>query len=212
MQATFLFGGPHLHELPPGNQAFEVTSVLVREGSRLGADGLGESRQNLGVEPVGLGETASNAPWQNRGGLPGVHDGDGEPPRRVSATAAGELESAGGFEDDQGRLERHEGPHQGGDAGGVVRLGERGPLQVGWEHHRAGPWRHRCQRKSEVRSWSRYLVRSHAPVHPVLVNAGSGMAQATVRASTGKHGTATLASGRSQGPRGDRSAAPRDSV
>ena len=72
------------------------------EGERpgLGADGLGEVGQGLGVDPVGLGQAAGGL--GEVAGLAGVDRGDRDL-GDLQRGDQGQLQAAGGLDDDQGR-------------------------------------------------------------------------------------------------------------
>jgi hypothetical protein len=82
--------------------------------------------QDLGVDAVGLGQPAGRLGEVT--GLAGV-DGSGRYAGGLQCGHQGQLQAAGGLDDDQGRGEGLESGDQGGDAGRVV--GVAGHLMTG---------------------------------------------------------------------------------
>jgi len=91
----------HLHHLATtADEIREAAAVGVGQRARFGADALGEQRDDLGVERVGLGQPPDGA--GERADLPGIDHGQRQ-------TGTGErcgddqLEAAGGLQHDQRR-------------------------------------------------------------------------------------------------------------
>ena len=120
-----LLGDEHADELaPPGQQPLERSLRLARERADLRANPLGEEGEDPGVEgvrlrqlPRRLGEVAD---------LPGVDDGDGEPPCGEGC-GRGVLVAARGFEDDEGDAGILKPLGESAVANGVVGFGPRVP-------------------------------------------------------------------------------------
>lgn len=111
------FHTDHLdHLAPAGYHLRKALRRLARQRPRLGADRLSEVGDQLGVEPVGLGEPPGGA---REGSHLGRIDhrqrqpGPGDPGRH------GDLETARGLEHDEHRIDRSEPVHQRRDAGAV---------------------------------------------------------------------------------------------
>jgi hypothetical protein len=105
-----LLHADHLDQLaPPGDQLGQDLGLLIEHRPRLGAHLLGEARDQLGVEPVGLGQAADSA---CEGADPGRVDhgerqaGGDRGPRDRDLEATGRLEH-GKLGADRGQA-RHE--------------------------------------------------------------------------------------------------------
>ena len=112
LRAALLFGGPHLDELAAArDEGFELAGLGRRQGAGRDVADLaevgGQGPVGLGQFPLGLGELA---PWRAFTTASGV-EGDGRQP----------LVAAGGFHDDELRLQLRELPDQVRDA--LVVLG-----------------------------------------------------------------------------------------
>jgi len=83
---------------PVFGESGELLDHRVRQGQRLGREGLGEVHQGAGIDPVGLGKAAFGA--GEIAHLPGVEAGDGQP-GRVSQGKEQEFITAAGFTDQE---------------------------------------------------------------------------------------------------------------
>ena len=170
----------HLQQLlAAGQQGVQGPHLGRGQRPGLGADGLGEVGQDLGVDAVGLGQPAGGL--GEVAGLAGVDRG-GRDAGDLQGGQQGQLQAAGGLDDDQGRGQGLEPGDQGGDAGRVVGVaghlaaGPGGGVEVGLGDIDA----------DEDRVWYPWvsaLVRV-IPACPVLVMRPGG--QVTVRAAVGR--------------------------
>ena len=96
-----LLGGAHLHQLAPAHhQGAEFLGGGIGQGAQGGPDGLGEVRQHLGIEGIGLGQLA-----RGPGEVPhlaGVHDRHGQL-GGAALPRQGQLDAPGGFDYDEVR-------------------------------------------------------------------------------------------------------------
>ena len=116
--AAVLFGGEHVEELAAaGDEAGEFARGVIGERTDRWTNRVGEVGEDTGIEAIGLGELTGGA--REVADLAWIDDGAGE-------TGGGEftgergLQTTGGLEDDEGRLQREQVGDQSGDPGGVV--------------------------------------------------------------------------------------------
>jgi hypothetical protein len=109
----------HAHELaPPGQQGAQLLGLGVGQRARCGLHHLGEAREHLGVEGVGLGQLANGAGEVAH--LARIDHRHRQPSLRQGRDQ-GHFAPAGGFQDDEGRGQRPEASDEVGDAALIVR-------------------------------------------------------------------------------------------
>jgi len=109
-EAIFL-GADHLDDLPSAVvEVLELLGLQVLEGAQLGADGLGEARDDPGVDGVGFGQQPHGA--GKVADLPGVDDHNGQG-RQGQGVDRGPDKAAGGLQDDGMGTQWLEEAHQG---------------------------------------------------------------------------------------------------
>ena len=122
LAATLAFAADHLDDLPaPGDQFAEPTRGFVRQRPRLRLDGLGEARDRLRVQPIGLGQPAGGA-----GEVADLARVDDHQRQAGGAECRGDgrLEAARGFEQDELRRQPRQALGQSREPVGLPADGE----------------------------------------------------------------------------------------
>ena len=152
------------------SRASRARTSAEGSGRASGRIGLGEVGQDLGVDPVGLGQPAGGL--GEVAGLAGVDRGDRDA-GDLQGGDQGQLQAAGGLDDDQGRGQGLEPGDQGGDAGRVVGVAGRGlaPGRVA-----VSRWALETSMPTKIGRWYPWVLRldEGVPACPVLADAASG--------------------------------------
>ena len=126
LRAALLFGGPHLDELAAArDEGFELAGLGRRQGAGLDVADLAEVGGRGGVQTVGLGQFPLGL--GELAHVTGVHDGHGQA-GGIEGDGRQPLVAAGGFHDDELRLQLRELLDQVRDA------------LVVWATRHAAPW------------------------------------------------------------------------